>query len=242
MLFLLDSNLKINSDSCIYSQVKGLLSIGGNRHHHKGLIIKIITALLDFVSIPIKNKPAVFNSILNHLTDNIYFTTIDPPLAALRLAVDNLEQAILAADDGSHIAISAMHDSDKAVTLLFKNLVGYVNRIANGNLTKILSSGFTPSSQPAAHDKAVLAITDAPHSGSVKATTQTVDRAGAYHWEKRITTGAGVKGEWVAAGLTTQSTIILEGFEVGAIVEVKVRAVTPAGTTDFCAPVSKLVN
>ena len=218
------------------------MSNTGNRRPNLGIIMKIIKALLDFVSIPLKTKPAVFNSIINHLTDNPFYPAIDPPLATLRLAVDNFELAILAADDGSHIANSAMHDSDKAVTLLFKNLVGHVNKVANGDLTMILSSGFTASSQPTARDKAVLAITDGPHSGSVKATTQTIERAGAYHWEKRITTAAGVKGEWVTAGLTTQSSIILEGFEVGALLEVKVRAVTPAGTTDFCVPVSKLVN
>ena len=51
-----------------------------------------------------------------------------------------------------------MHDSANAVTLLFKHTVAYVNRMTNGDLTKILSSGFAPSSQPAARVKETLGM------------------------------------------------------------------------------------
>ncbi|MEI6544378.1 MAG: hypothetical protein WCL60_12740, partial [Methylococcales bacterium] len=95
--------------------------------------MKTFIALLDFVSIPIKTKPTYFNNVITHLTNNPFYTTPDVPLETLQLAVDNLELAILAAADGSHPAISAMHDSADAVTLLFKHTVAYVNRIANGD-------------------------------------------------------------------------------------------------------------
>ena len=204
--------------------------------------MKTIIALLDFVTIPIKTKPTYFKNVITHLTNNPVYTTPDIPLETLQLAVDNLELAILAAADGSHPAISAMHDSADAATLLFKNTVGYVNRIANGDLTKILSSGFNASSQPAARDKQVLTLSDGPRSGTAKATTQPVEHAGAYSWEKRITSAAGVQGVWGPAGLTTQANILIEGLEVGSILEVKVLAVTTTGVTDFCVPVSKLIN
>ncbi len=204
--------------------------------------MKIIKALLDFVTMPFRAKPIFFNSVISHMTANPNYPNPDIPLATLQLAVDNFELAILAAEDGSRTAISARNDSETAVTLLFKNTVGYVNRVSNGNITKILSSGFTPSSQPTPRDNPVLAITDGPHSGSAKAKTQTVDHAGAYQWEKNINSPTGVKGPWIAAGLTTQSTLIIEDLAVGTLLEVKVRAVTPAGLTDFCAPVSKLIN
>ena len=135
-----------------------------------------------------------------------------------------------------------MHDSANAVTLLFKHTVAYVNRMTNGDLTKILSSGFNASSQPAARDKQVLTLSDGPRSGTAKATTQTVEHAGAYSWEKRITSAAGVQGVWGPAGLTTQVTIIIEGLEVRSILEVKVAAVTTTGVTDFCAPVSIIIK
>ena len=199
-------------------------------------------ALLDFVSFPLKTKLIFFRIVLARLTNNPNFPTPDIPLAILKVAVDNFELAILAADDGSHTAKSAMHASDAAVTLLFKNTVGYVNRIANGDETKILSSGFTPSSQPAARNKAELAIIDGPNSGSAKAISKSIEHAGAYEWEKRITTKAGVRGEWERFSLTTQSYTFIDGLEVGSILEVRVCGVTPTGLTDFCAPVSKLIN
>jgi hypothetical protein len=131
----------------------------------------------------------------------------------LQLAVDNLELAILAAADGSRPAVSAMHDSANAVTLLFKHTVAYVNRMTNGDLTKILSSGFTPSSQPAARVKETLVVSDGPRSGTAKATTQPVEYAGAYSWEKRITSAAGVQGVWGPAGLTTKQLFLLKAWK-----------------------------
>ena len=73
-------------------------------------------ALLDFVSFPLKTKLIFFRIVLARLTNNPNFPTPDIPLAILKVAVDNFELAILAADDGSHTAKSAMHASDEAVT------------------------------------------------------------------------------------------------------------------------------
>ncbi len=199
-------------------------------------------ALLDFASLPLKTKLIFYRNVLARLTSNPIYLNPDVSLASLKTAVDNFELAILAADDGGHTAKSAMHDSDTAVTLMFKNTAAYVNRIANGDETKILSSGFTPSSQPAARNKAELAIIDGPNSGSAKIISKSIDHAGAYEWEKRITTKAGVQGIWQRFSLTTQSYTFIDGLEVGSILEVKVCGVTPTGVTDFCAPVSKLVN
>ena len=209
---------------------------------NQGKIMTAFKALLDFVTIPLKTKPIFFKNVITHLTNNPFYTTPDIPLETLQSAVDDLELAILAAADGSHIAISAMHDSADASTLLFKHTVGYVNRMANGELTKILSSGFTASSQPVARDKEVLTLSDGPRSGTAKATTHAVEHAGAFSWEKRITSAAGVQGPWEPAGLTTQTTIIIEGLEVRSILEVKVAAVTTTGVTDFCAPVSIIIK
>ncbi len=203
--------------------------------------MKTIKALLDFVTMPFRSKPTFFYSVIDHMTGNPDYTDPDIPLATLKLAVDNFALAILAAEDGSHTAISARNDSEIAVTLLFKNTVGYVNRVSNGNLTKILGSGFTPSSQPSPREKAILAITDGPHSGTAKGTTQYVNNAGAYTWETRTVSSTGVKGPWIRIALTTQSTVIFENLEVAAIFEARVAAITPNGVTDFCAPVAKLV-
>ena len=218
------------------------MSCSGNPAINLGIMMKIIKAVLDFVSIPIKTKPTFFKNVLAHLTDNPYFINFDVPLSTLRLAVENLELAILAAEDGSHTAKSAMHDSDIAVTLMFKHLVGYVNRIANGDETKLLSSGFNVSGQPAPRNKAELAIKDGPHSGSAKVVRRLIPKAGAYRWDIRLITKAGLKGDWGLYTITTQSSIIIEGLETGSILEVKSAGVTPVGITDFCASVSKLIN
>ena len=129
-----------------------------------------------------------------------------------------------------------MHDSEKACALLFRNIASYVNRIANGDESKILSSGFHCSTPYPNRDKPVLAITDGSHSGSAIGTHKAVPKAGSYVWEINKAIG------WVQVAITTQTTYLFEGLLVGSVVEFRSAAVTPEGITDFCAPVSKLIN
>jgi hypothetical protein len=46
------------------------------------------------------------------------------------------------AKDGAHTAVSAMHASEVSIDDIFRVLAAYVNRIAAGDETQILSSGF----------------------------------------------------------------------------------------------------
>ena len=73
-----------------------------------------------------------------------------------------------------------MHDSEKACALLFRNIASYVNRIANGDESKILSSGFHCTTPYPTRDKPVLAISDGTHSGSARGTHKAVPKAGSY--------------------------------------------------------------
>ena len=61
------------------------------------------------------------------------FPTPDVSLADATKAVDALETAYLAAKDGSHTAVALMHDAEDAADNLFRILVAYVDRIADGS-------------------------------------------------------------------------------------------------------------
>ena len=145
--------------------------------------MKTLKALLDFVLFSASEKVIFFKNVLLCLTANPAFQNPDVPLAEANTAVDNFELALLAAADGSHTAISLMHDSEKAVTLKFRNLALYVTRLSEGDASKILSSGFNVSSQPITKDKPILSVTDGTHRGTAKGSLKSVPKSGAYVWE-----------------------------------------------------------
>jgi hypothetical protein len=121
--------------------------------------------LLSFIKLSIVEKIAFYRNIIAKLTDNPAFANPEVPLTDAKTAVDTLEASYLVARDGSHTAISAMHADEVVTDALFYKLAAYVEKVAEGDETKILSSGFQESKQPASRQKAQLSITDGSHSG-----------------------------------------------------------------------------
>ena len=192
--------------------------------------------LLDFILLSVTAKIAFYRNVILKLTDNPDFPSPNTPFATAKTEVDKFEALVLAASDGGHTAVSAMHDQEAVVDDIFRDIADYVNRKAAGDETKILSSGFHVSNQPVTPQKAALAVVDGPHSGSVKLVAKAVDRAGAYIWQYSLD---GI--EWVVGGNSTGSTFILNGLTPATKYYFRVAAITPEGTTDFTAPVMKVV-
>jgi hypothetical protein len=203
--------------------------------------MKTIKVLLDFIKLAVTAKVAFYRNVILKLTDNPAFPTPGVPLATAKETVDNFEAAILAARDGGHTAISAMHDSEATADALFRILASYVENVAKGDETMILSSGFHESKQPAPQQKATLAVLDGSHSGTVKLTAKAVDKAGSYVWQSAKDTLPTTESAWVTVAISTQAYYEVDGLTVAATYYFRVAAVTPTGTTDFCAPVQKLV-
>ena len=105
--------------------------------------MKKLKVILDFVRYAIAEKIEFYRNIVARLTDNSFFPNPDEPLADVKQAVDKLEAEFLASRDGSHTAIASMRSYEKVVDRLFHNLAAYVDRMANGDEVKILSSGAT---------------------------------------------------------------------------------------------------
>ena len=207
----------------------------------KVISMKKIKVLVDFIQFSVAVKVAFYRNVIAKLTDNPDYPSPDVPLVEAKAVVDNFEAAIVAAKDGSHTAVSAMHDVEIRTDGVFTILAHYVDRVAAGDETKILSSGFHPSKQPVAQQKATLAIIDGSHSGSVKFVAKAVDKTGAYIWQYTPGPLPINESEWITAAISTYSYYELDGLTVGTIYYFRVAAVTPDGTTDFCAPVQKLV-
>jgi hypothetical protein len=203
--------------------------------------MKKLKALLDFIQLSVIAKIAFYRSVLAHLTNNETFPNPDTPLAEANTVVDVFETAYQATLDGSHTAVSAMHDAEDNADALFRILVAYVNRIADGNETQILSSGFHVSKQSGSIQKPELDAQNGDKSGNVWLVARAVDKAGAYIWQFAKDTLPTTDEGWTTAGHSTQSYFQATGLTVGSKYYFRVVAITPAGQSNYTAPVTIIV-
>ena len=200
-----------------------------------------IKVVLDFTKLSIPEKIAFYLNVLACLTNNTSFSNPDISLEEAKAALNDLEAALLASHDGAHSTTATLHEKVKIADKAFHILANYVDRVADGNTALILSSGFHAAQPIQVHQKAEFSVVDGAHSGSVKYIIKKIPRTGAYILQYRTVDASGVVGEWITAGHSTSATFELSGLTAGATYEFRFAAVTPDGTTDFCAPVTKIV-
>ena len=203
--------------------------------------MKKITVVLDFIPYAVSEKVTFCRNVNDKLFGNALYPAPDVTLVDAKAAVDALETAILAAKDGGHTAISAMHDAEKRVNDIYRKLANYVDRTAAGDETSILSSGFHISKQPVITPKAELAAVDGDHSGSVRWVAKALLGAVAYLWQMAIDDWTGAGLIWTAIGSSTRANFEVNDLEVMKRYKFRFAAVTVDGTTDYCAPVSKII-
>jgi len=203
--------------------------------------MKRIKVLLDFIKLAVAEKIAFYRNVNSELTDNATFPTPIVPLTEAKAAVDKMETSYLASKDGSHTAIATLRADEEAADEIFRRNATYVDVTADGDESKILSSGFHASKQPESIQKPILAVEDGPNSGCVKLVARAVSKAGAYIWQYAKDTLPTDENGWTQAGISTQSYFIVTGLTVGAKCYFRRAVVMPDGTTDFCSPVMKVI-
>lgn len=200
-----------------------------------------VTVLVDFIKLPVTAKITFYRNVITRMSGNPLFSSPDVSLEEAITATNTLESTFIAAQDGGHTAIAAMHDAEKKADTLFHTQAAYVERIANGDETAILSSGFHPSAQPAVYDKPALAVSDGKNSGSVKLIAKAVEKAGSYTWQMAKDALPEVESGWTTIGQSTGANYETVHLTVGGRYFFRVAAVTTVGMTDYTAPVMKIV-
>ena len=203
--------------------------------------MKIIQTKVDFVQFSPIVKVGFYRNIIVKFTGNPRFLTPDVSMLEASAAVDALENAIVAASDGGRTRISEMHDQEKLTDTLFRNLAAYVDRIAAGDESTILSSGFHETKQPTYTPKAIISIYNGTHSGSVIIKGKANPRAGAYHLQMCKGTLPLTDEGWILCGVSTRAEFELSGLDVMCVYYFRIAAITPEGLTDYSEPVSKIV-
>lgn len=119
-------------------------------------MVRTPSVSMDFKRFSIPEEIVFGQNIIDQMTANaVIFTTPDVPLATMQTVNDNLADTAEDAESGDHAKVAAMHAADKEWDTTFGTQADYVDRIANGNETIILQSGFnatksetTPASIP----------------------------------------------------------------------------------------------
>ncbi len=204
--------------------------------------MRILKALIDIVRFAIPEKIVSYRNIISKLTGNPYYVAPYIPLAEATLAINALETAYIAAQDGSHMANSSMHDKELLVDNNFRVLAHYVNQIANGDETKLLSSGFNISKEWTPITKPILSVVDGPHPGSAQASTTSLDGPGVHVWQIHKGGLPLLETEWETVKMSPAASTVIEDLEIGTFLAVRVCAVTAKGTSEYCIPVVKLIN
>ena len=197
--------------------------------------------LLNFVHQSLKIKVSDYHNMIAKLTGNPTFPTPDPSLADALALLNQLEAAIISASDGSHTAISALHDCELATDKVFRGLALYVDKIADGDETKILSAGFQANKDRIPRAKVPLLANDGSHSGSVLLISDTHEKGCAFIFRASKDVLPTNASGWTVVATVAQSRYEVSGLVVGCYYYFDAAIVTPTGTTDFCAPVRKLV-
>ena len=109
------------------------------------------------------------------LANAVIFIDPDVPLATLLSVNDDMATKAEEAESGDHSKVAAMRAADKVWDTTFGTQAEYVDRIANGNETIILKSGFTatksettPASIPNAPVVSELKVNSLPGSVHVE--------------------------------------------------------------------------
>jgi hypothetical protein len=205
--------------------------------------MKRIKVLLDFIELSIAKKIVFYRNVIVKMRERPdLFPNQNENLNTANDLVNKLETDYLAASDGGHSATVAMHASENIADEAFRILSSDVDRIAKGDETTILKSGFNTSKQPSAIQKVDLTVMSGFNSGSVKLVAKAVKGAGSYIWQYAKDTLPSDKSGWISAGFSTQASFEITALTVASKYYFRVAAITNTGTTDFTAAILKVVE
>ena len=203
--------------------------------------MKRTIGVLDFLKLSVSDKIEFYKYVALQMANTVLFPTLDIPLATINKAVTDFEAAALAAGDGAHSAIAIRNDKELIADNVFRQVLLFVNKFADGNATIITQSGFNISKEPTPISKAEIAVNDGPHSGTAIVVLKAVKGAVAYKIQYRLISANAQVIEWIEVDISTVASCLIENLIPGQKYEFKFASISSVGTTDFCQPISKIV-
>lgn len=204
--------------------------------------MKKVRVLLSFVKLTVAEKIAYFKNVISKMTGNTAFPEPDVSLASATELVTDLENANSNSLSGSHAAIAQRNHAEAEADKAFRKLAMYVERIADGDMALILSSGFQLSKQPEPAQRPQFLVEAGEKSGEVALTRKAQPKAQSYVWQYCIgSLPANGNGAWTFAGASTRGKFTIDNLESGSKCWFRVAAVTTEGMSPWTDPIMKVI-
>ena len=167
----------------------------------------------------------------------------DPPvdLELFKAEIDSFAAALAATADGGRRVIAEKNRQEEILGGMLRDLARYVESMCNGDITALLSSGFSAVSddrkKPAPVSESIRQIIDGENSGQALIRLVAVPGAASYqvHW---IPEG-GATDEWTILPIVnTRPATLISGLVRGTTYIFEAPAVIASGYTDWSGPVT----
>lgn len=185
---------------------------------------------------------SIARAVVHALTGNPAFPSPTPTLAAVTVAIDELETAQTAALTRVKGAVELRNEKRATLVTRLAELKAYVQAVANAAPPEhaaaiIQSAGMNVRKTPTRKARVFAAIQGSA-SGSVTLTAPFAGPNAAYDWEWSTDAGK----TWQLAPSTVQARTRMTGLAPATTVLFRYRAVTRKGESDWSEPVTFIVK
>ena len=205
-------------------------------------------ALSGFKKLNDERFSSLASTVYNAMQSNIHFTTPVPDLTDVKLAIDHFEDKLaLSNRKGSPYDTALKNEVRGELELILAELVFYVNKVAEGNLPMLLSSGFTVSSYPRTYYVPPIVqnvrLRDGRQSGQVLLKFEMQENIRLYEYCYSSEKDADYEHIWSEIYKTSSSTgNLISGANPGSFYFARVRAINTKGIGEWSEPVSMMAR
>ena len=190
---------------------------------------------------PILALIAFAKAIVQALTGNRSFPNPDPPLATVTSAIADLEAAQALVQTRAKGAVQARNTKRASLVALLRGLLAYVQKVADADLAhapELIASAGMRARKVTVRPKRVFAAKHGSLSGSVSLVSPAGGKRAGYEWQYSADGGK----TWQEARATLRASTTITGLVPGSTYLFRGRVVDKTGDTDWCPPVSLMVQ
>lgn len=209
---------------------------------------RIPKALNGFKRMSDEHFSTLASTIYNAMDSNPYFDAPSPELEDVKTAMDAYDEKLaMARRKGSPYDTAVKNEARQELEKILAELAFYVNKVAEGNLPKLLSSGFQVSSDPRTQHIPVrvegVKLSDGRQSGQLVLRFEMQENVRLYEYCYAFERDEEREHVWSEILKTTSSSGNLIAPTIpGKYYYVRVRAINTQGIGEWSEPVSMMAR
>jgi len=198
--------------------------------------------VLDFIRIPVANKVEIARGVIVKIKNNPDFPSPDVSIDDLEAQTNLLETRYIATMDGGKMATALLHQAEEVWDELMRKTAAYVDRIADGDDSVVLSAGFNLIKQRGSTNRSVFEVKHGDKSGTVVLRRYIIQGAHAYIWQYCAGDSPATNdAEWITAQVTTRATAEISGLTTFCTYWFRCAAVTAKGISGYSVSIRLVV-